>query len=331
MRAPLAGARALPAFPLDDRALERVRVRAHRRARTGGTGAHLRRQAGQSQEFREYRGYSPGDDIRFVDWRATFRLGARRPADWVVKTFDAEEALTIVLAVDLRPSMMLPAAAAKLLPALWTVQAIGRLVGRSQDRIVLLPLAGPVALMDQAAGRHALAAADQFAERCWQHAKRSDWETTPPLNAQALLDMLSPAALVVVISDLYLSDEDTDALSDLLHRCQQSYREVVVVVPDSWPYEEALLRRGPVKMRALEGISFPDETIAFAPQALVEVGRSIAAHHHRCLARAEAGGLSSEAWPYPAEPRLDGRALADAFRGWFDGAEALFDALGGAL
>lgn len=54
---------------------------------------------GRGMEFAEVREYSPGDDIRSIDWNVTARLGFP-----YVKKFTEERELTVVLAVDLSAS-----------------------------------------------------------------------------------------------------------------------------------------------------------------------------------------------------------------------------------
>lgn len=56
--------------------------------------------AGSGTIFREHRTYSPGDDLRYVDWNAYGRLGSMH-----VKVFEAEENLDVHLLVDATASM----------------------------------------------------------------------------------------------------------------------------------------------------------------------------------------------------------------------------------
>ena len=54
---------------------------------------------GLGMEFEEVREYTPGDDVRAIDWNVTARVG--RP---FVKRFREERELTVVLLVDISPS-----------------------------------------------------------------------------------------------------------------------------------------------------------------------------------------------------------------------------------
>jgi len=66
----------------------------------GLTGEHAGRRRTQEIEFADYRGYTPGDDFRRIDWNAYARLG-----ELFVKTGVAQEALTLSLLLDRSRSM----------------------------------------------------------------------------------------------------------------------------------------------------------------------------------------------------------------------------------
>jgi uncharacterized protein (DUF58 family) len=80
--------------------VERMRLFTSRRFTNRSRGEHVARGGGNSNEFKDYRDYSPGDDVRFVDWNIFARL--QRP---FVKLFHQEEELHVVLLVDASKSM----------------------------------------------------------------------------------------------------------------------------------------------------------------------------------------------------------------------------------
>ncbi len=63
-------------------------------------GERRSRRRGQSVEFADFRNYSPGDDLRFVDWNIYARLDRL-----FLKMFLEEEDLSMVIALDLSASM----------------------------------------------------------------------------------------------------------------------------------------------------------------------------------------------------------------------------------
>ena len=81
--------------------LERLRINARRRFTSKSRGEHLSGKGGSSTEFSDYRDYSPGDDIRFVDWNIFARLNRA-----YLKLFHQEEELHVVVIVDASSSML---------------------------------------------------------------------------------------------------------------------------------------------------------------------------------------------------------------------------------
>lgn len=80
--------------------LERLEFLA-RKVRSGEfRGDVVTRRSGAGSMFRDHKNYSQGDDLRFVDWNVYSRLG-----ELLVKRFDAEESLSLLLVVDASGSM----------------------------------------------------------------------------------------------------------------------------------------------------------------------------------------------------------------------------------
>ena len=85
------------------RRLARVSLVA-RRIRSGhNKGERRSSKRGSSVEFADYRNYSPGDDLRRLDWRVYARL--ERP---FIKLFEEEEDQSVHLVVDASASMNWP-------------------------------------------------------------------------------------------------------------------------------------------------------------------------------------------------------------------------------
>ena len=82
------------------RELEALRRRLDIRARSGAMGEHAARRRGGSAEFQDHRPYSPGDDLRRIDWAAFARSG-----EPVVKLFRTEEDAIGRLALDTSKSL----------------------------------------------------------------------------------------------------------------------------------------------------------------------------------------------------------------------------------
>ena len=77
-----------------------LRIVARRVAPAGRWAEHRSRDSGQGLEFRDYRPYSPGDEMRTIDWNIYRRLGRV-----VVRLFEEMEDLPVYLMPDLSYSM----------------------------------------------------------------------------------------------------------------------------------------------------------------------------------------------------------------------------------
>ncbi|MBS1712221.1 MAG: DUF58 domain-containing protein [Armatimonadetes bacterium] len=84
----------------DVRVLERLRLKPRKAFSGRVRGERLAREKGVSLEFKDYREYSDGDDLRHIDWNVLARLGTP-----IVKTYQDEEDLPVTLLVDASESM----------------------------------------------------------------------------------------------------------------------------------------------------------------------------------------------------------------------------------
>lgn len=82
------------------RRVRRMELRARTATATQAAGAYRSRFRGQGMEFDRVRDYSPGDDVRAIDWNVTARAG--RP---YIKIYREERELSIMLLVDVSGSM----------------------------------------------------------------------------------------------------------------------------------------------------------------------------------------------------------------------------------
>jgi uncharacterized protein (DUF58 family) len=85
--------------PPGDRRLRRLEIRTRRLVDESLAGAYHSVFKGRGMDFDEVREYSPGDEVRTIDWNVTARAG--RP---FVKKFTEERELTIFLLVDVSAS-----------------------------------------------------------------------------------------------------------------------------------------------------------------------------------------------------------------------------------
>jgi uncharacterized protein (DUF58 family) len=98
------------------------------------SGLHRAAVHGSSVEFAEHKEYSPGDELRHVDWKAFAKLDR-----YYVKQFEQESQLTVYLVLDGSASMAFAGGGiAKLEYAGMALAALAYLVIQQQDKVGLL-------------------------------------------------------------------------------------------------------------------------------------------------------------------------------------------------
>jgi uncharacterized protein (DUF58 family) len=101
-------------------------------AQPAGARASLHRRP--ASEFREHRQYTPGDDVRYVDWKAS-----ARQEHIFIKQGDTQKAALVYLLIDCSASMTW-GEPAKSRAALALANALGYMALAHSDRLVVLPV-----------------------------------------------------------------------------------------------------------------------------------------------------------------------------------------------
>lgn len=310
--------------PIPPGALERARLRMSRSIPMRGVGAHLRRLAGHSLEFREFRDYRMGDDIRLVDWRASARRGDI--SDRIVRVFEAERRMILAILVDARPAMRLPEGAEKLLCALWISRALAEVAGAHGDEVILATMFSERnGRIVATRGRAASAAARRFAEDIWANRGESLREV-PVARLGALRRRLVPASAVVVLSDL-LFDDAAGSVGGFMRDAQRSWRQVIVQRLDSVDHELSLARKaGRIRAVDIEGRSFGEAVYDTDDGFAAEARCRASAHARRLIDAWKGPGLTVAPpliWPKASGPDALRRRFAESFlRGGVLGAVA---------
>jgi uncharacterized protein (DUF58 family) len=209
------------------------------------SGLHRASVHGSSVEFAEHKEYSPGDEVRDVDWKAYAKLDR-----YYVKQFEQESQLTVYLVLDASASMKFAGGGMKKIEyAGLVLAALAYLVIQQQDKV------GFVACGDRALetavpprGRtthlhDVLSVMDQVITRGGQG------DESPAHALQRIAELARRRrALVVLASDLFDADDETvRALSQL--RAQHHDVSVLHVLD---PHERAFPYEGLTEFRALE-------------------------------------------------------------------------------
>src|ERR1041385_2087599 len=110
--------------------LETLRLRTRKEFLGGHAGIYSSPRRGTSLEFADYRRYSPGDDLRYLDW------GIYARSDRLyVKLFREEVDLFAYLFIDASGSMAFPSPPQKFLPATHVALALSYVILANQDQI----------------------------------------------------------------------------------------------------------------------------------------------------------------------------------------------------
>lgn len=221
------------------RASRALRLRARRDVSTSLTGAYRSAFRGQGLTFEELRDYAPGDDVRWLEWNATARLG--RP---IVKRMREERDLVVALLVDLSPSLEFGFAGETKLEAVRrAAAALAAAATAAQDRVALAVFSdGLVQALPPGTGRAAL-------ERIFRalatpgSGSGSGTDAAPALGWAA--ERLPRNSLVALISDFLFADPGA-----VLRRCAIKHDLIALRVRD--PADQTDRRLPPVRVRDAE-------------------------------------------------------------------------------
>ena len=212
------------------------------------SGLHRASVHGSSVEFSEHKEYSPGDELRHIDWRA-YAKGDR----YYVKQYEQESQLTVYLVLDASASMMFAGGGiAKLEYAGLSLAALAYLVIQQQDKVGLLacgdrkietivpPRARTTHLHDL------LSVLDQLMT------KGGTGDESPAAALRRIAELARRRrSLIVLASDLFdTSDETLQALAGL--RAQKHDVSVLHILD---PHERAFPYEGLTEFHALESQS----------------------------------------------------------------------------
>jgi uncharacterized protein (DUF58 family) len=212
------------------------------------TGLHRARLHGSSVEFAEHKEYSPGDEIRHIDWKAYGKLDR-----YYVKQFEQESQLNVYLVLDASGSMRFDGGGmAKLEYGGLCLAALAYLVIQQQDRVGLVVFGrkGQLEHVPPRARTTHLADVLGVLERVIAPADEPRGADESPADALERVGELArrKRALVVLASDLFDPDDRTVAALRRL----KAQRHDVVVLHLLAPHERSFPYRGLHRFEGLE-------------------------------------------------------------------------------
>lgn len=215
------------------RELRYIEVYTARKIRNLRLGAYTSPLRGPGLDFDEHRPYRAGDDVRRIDWNVTARLNAP-----FLRLTHAERELTMVIALDLSPSMTFGTSAYSKKEAM-TFIAASLLFSARSDQINLGFMAFADRVLHWSPPRRATGRAWQILEDIWK-IEPPDRSTRILPAIQHLSTALRSMAMVCLVSDL-ITDEDVFGSREM--RMLAGRHDVIAVVPED-PAEGALPQGG---------------------------------------------------------------------------------------
>ena len=227
-------------------AMRQLEIRTRRMVNDSLAGAYHSVFKGRGMDFDEVREYSPGDEVRTIDWNVTARAG--RP---FVKKFTEERELTIFLLVDISASGNFGSGAASkrdLAAELASVLAFSAI--RNSDKVGLLLYTDQVEryLPPKKGRRHVLRVVRDI---LYHMPQATGTDTVKALDVANRL--LHRRAIVFLISDFETSEDPAAARAELrraMRRTNRRHDLVAVHVED--PREKELPDVGIVALEDAE-------------------------------------------------------------------------------
>ena len=286
-------ARRIPAAELFDAAfldsLASLRIVARRVAPRGRHAEHRSKDLGGGLEFRDYRPYAAGDDLRSIDWNIYRRLGRV-----FLRLFEEMEDLPLYVLPDVSESAWLeepPRARAGLRSAL----ALSAISLNQHDRVGIFPFAEDlrVAVRPRAGKRRVFQMADELAKL--EPGGRTDFQAS--MRTFAHLRMRQ--GVVAIISDFF-DPAGTDAVVDAMRRL----RHKLLLVQLARPSDASPELQGDVRLVDCEtGIG---EDVSITPGVLAGYRKAYDAFEDTLtrFARSRGAGLLRLDVEQPVVPQL---------------------------
>jgi uncharacterized protein (DUF58 family) len=202
--------------------LDRLRRHLALRTASEGQGSRASRRRGQSPEFVDHRGYTPGDDLRRLDWNVLARSDQT-----VIKRYRAEEEAAVRILVDVSTSMI-AGAPSKLALARKIAAAIGYVALADGERAQVGTLsARGIDVGTPKRGRGQFGAVKQRLERITADVPSTESKPFVPDSAIGeVLKRCSRAGVLVLITDALAPNGDVDAWPRGIARARASGHDV---------------------------------------------------------------------------------------------------------
>lgn len=220
--------------------LNGLQVRAHRIVEGYVSGSHRSPYHGFSIEFAEHRQYSPGDDLRYVDWKVFGKTDK-----FYLKQYEEETNLICYLVLDTSESMQYKghdSALSKLEYAQRIVAAISYLVIKQQDNVGLITFDESIRQSVRPGGT-----ASHWKELLGvMQQSEAHRKTATGAIFHELAGRLKKRGLIIVLSDLF--DDVGPMIAGLKHLRHRRHDVVVMQTLDAdeldFPFRQTTMFQG---------------------------------------------------------------------------------------
>ncbi len=188
------------------------------------TGLHKSPYHGFSVEFAEHKVYNEGESTRHIDWKVYARTDRL-----FTKRYEEETNLRCLIALDTSASMYYPRETnAKIRFAKYAAAALGFLLNKQRDAVGLCLFSDRIETLTQ------MKSTPTHLDKLLRSLNDLD-SIAPPARSTNVSSILHEVAekihkrsLVVIFSDMFDSDEDTDELFKALQHLKHNKHEVIV-------------------------------------------------------------------------------------------------------
>ena len=203
-------------------------------------GRHRSPFKGSSVEFVEHRDYSPGDEIRHIDWRAYGKTGR-----YYVKEFEDETNLRAHLLIDASGSMAYAGRSiSKFQYGRMLAASLAWLLLGQRDSVGLITFDSAIrAQLKPSSNRDGFRRIQEILEATTPGA-----DTSLASVLESALPGITRRSLLILISDCF---DDIDALTKALQRCRHAKHEVIIFRVAA-PEEETFPFERPTEFHNLE-------------------------------------------------------------------------------
>jgi uncharacterized protein (DUF58 family) len=188
------------------------------------TGMHKSPYHGFSVEFAEHRLYNEGESTRHIDWKVYARTDRM-----FTKRYEEETNLRCLIAIDVSPSMFYPVESrSKLRFSIYAASALSYLLHRQRDAVGLCFFADTIKTLTQ------VKSTPTHLDKMFTLLSNLQDQKVPESRTQVaqvlheIAEKIHKRSLVVIFSDMFDGNENTEDLFKALQHLKHNKHEVIV-------------------------------------------------------------------------------------------------------